>query len=288
MSQEAMKRILVPTDFSLCAENAAKIAIEIAAKNKCEIDFLHFTSIPIDWVNIESAQDKMYLDVTKKVNECKAELAKLAKKAVAGGVLSRSFVGYNESYQCIIDHVLQNDIDLIVMGSHGASGFREFIGGSNTQKVIRFSKTPVLVIKENTKHMIADKLVIVSNFEYSIDSNENATERSIVKLFQLAEDLGLEIDLLYINTPDAFETSKVIKDRMDHLENKYHIQVKSKNIVNAETFENGLRDYLEEHTNTIVGMMTHGYRGLNRWFLGSLVEDVANHLESPMISVKMD
>lgn len=283
-----MKRILVPTDFSQCADNATQVAIEIAAQTKAEIDFLHFTSIPINWVNLEENQGKLYPDITLRINERKEDLEELVKQAAKAGVTARSFIGYNESYQNIINHVNEHETDLIIMGSHGASGFKELILGSNAQKIIRLSKIPVLVIKEKTEHMTAEKLVLVSDFSCNVfDGTEDTVVQSLNKLIALGNDMNLDLHLLYINTPEAFESSKEIEKRMNYFESMIPAKVHSKSIINSETMELGLNHFIESNSNMILGMMTHGSVGIPRLFQGSLVEEIANHIDNPLISVKM-
>lgn len=284
-----MKRILVPTDFSVCAHNATQVAMEIAKKLNAAIHFLHFTAIPIDWVNLNDDKGKMYPDVTKRVKERQDQLNKLVRTCEKEGVLATSYIGYNESYQNIIDHVNENKIDLVVMGSHGASGWKEAIIGSNAQKVIRLSSAPVLVIKESTHHFDAKKMVIVSNFPDAFDESEAAHMNSYLKLLALAEALSIQVDLLYVNTPAGFTATKIMNHRIEPYLDKVQSSTKSEFfIINANNLEEGIADYMDKNEDVIVGMITHGDTGLNRLFKGSHVEDVANHITSSILSVKMD
>ena len=155
-----MKKILVPTDFSSCAEYATKTAISLAKKMDAHIHLLHFTSIPMDWVNL-SDQSKMYPDVTERIKEKQEQLDQIIKDCEKEGVQASSYIGYNESYQNIIDHVDLHHIDLIVMGSHGTAGVKRMLMGSNAQQVVRLSQTPLLVVKPNIVPVELDSLVIV-------------------------------------------------------------------------------------------------------------------------------
>ena len=283
-----MKRILVPTDFSSCAENATQIAKEVAKKIHAEIHFLHFTAIPIDWVNLNSDQGKMYPDVTKRVKECQDQLNKLVRVCEKEDIKASSYIGYNESYQNIIDHITNHKIDLVIIGSHGASGLKGAIIGSNAQKVIRLSTAPVLVIKQTTRHFDAKKMVIASNFPDGFDSSEAAHMKSYLKLLSLADELKLEVDLLYVNTPAGFTSSKIIKYRMEPYQNHISKDVNTRHfVINANNLEEGIADYMEDNEGVIIGMITHGETGLNRLFKGSHVEDIANHVSSSILSVKM-
>ncbi|MDH5609046.1 MAG: universal stress protein, partial [Cyclobacteriaceae bacterium] len=76
-----MRHILVPTDFSDCATWAAQTAIEIAKLSGGEVHFLHYMSIPINWIQMEQDQEKLYPDVTEDVKHANSELMRLLSMA---------------------------------------------------------------------------------------------------------------------------------------------------------------------------------------------------------------
>ncbi len=283
-----MKKILVPTDFSTCASNAVQVAMEIARKAKASIHFLHFTAIPIDWVNLEHNQEKMYPDVTKRVKECQEELNALVRQAREQDIDARTYIGYNESYANIIEYVENHEIDLVIMGSHGAKGLKEFFLGSNAQKVIRLCDAPVLVVKQTTPHFDAEEMVVVSDFLGDLDEKlDDKAQVSFARLLKLAELLELKINLLYVNTPLNFISTKVMRERMEDYKYIDADRVDKMEIVDSESLEQGLAYYLEENPNALFAMMTHGYSGVTRMMNGSLVETVANHVEAPLMSVRI-
>jgi nucleotide-binding universal stress UspA family protein len=283
-----MKNILVPTDFSECADNAVEVAIEIATRTQARLHFLHFTAIPIDWVNLIDHQEKMYPDVTRRIKQRQEDLNQLVSKAESKGLSCQTYIGYNESYANIIRYSEDNEIDLVVMGSHGASGLKEFFLGSNAQKVIRLSDAPVLIVKEKTNHFDFDRMVIVSDFLRTPDYEfKDAVPTTVDHLKSLAGILDLPVQFLFVNTRSNFISSKSIKQRIGYYENLFGKDAKEPEVINAETIEEGLLDYMDENPRTLFAMMTHGYKGISRLMNGSVVETVANHVDSPLISVKM-
>ncbi len=86
------------------------------------------------------------------------------------------------------------------MGSHGSSGFEEMFIGSNAEKVVRFSKVPVLVIKNETPEFKADKFVFASDF-----GAEN--KNSFNKLVEFAKIFNSHMNLVMINTPNSFKSN---------------------------------------------------------------------------------
>ena len=120
-----MKKILVPTDFSQCAERASSVALALARKTQAEVHFLHIASVPTDWTTLVNSSD-MYPDVTKMVKHCQVKLNQLDSQADSENISARKFLVYNQNYRGILQHIKNNNIDLVVMGSQGASGIKEF------------------------------------------------------------------------------------------------------------------------------------------------------------------
>ncbi|MEP0987597.1 universal stress protein [Ekhidna sp.] len=279
-----MKKILVPTDFSECAKNAGDVALQIAKKMKAEIHFLHYTSIPIDWVNMNDPK-KMYPDVTKKVKQLEDELNGFVRLCEREGLSASFYIGYNESYQNIIDHIRIHKIDLVVMGSHGTSGFKETIIGSNAQRIIRLSTAPVIVVKPDTTAFNPTVMTIVSSFPSVHEKMEAGNIEAFAQLLNLAKEMKLTVRLLFINTPGVFTTSKALNQRITpYLE---LLKDEKYTVINAANLEDGINHYLEEHEEVLISMITHGETGLTRIIRGSQAESVVNHISNMILITKI-
>ena len=101
----------------------------------------------------------------------------------------------------------KNDIDLIVMGSQGASGLQEMFIGSNTEKVVRRSKIPVLVIKKEVDDFVVDNIIFASDFN-------KESKSTFHRVVHFAELFNAKVHLLYINTIHNFNTTKNIEERI--------------------------------------------------------------------------
>jgi len=133
-----MKRILVPTDFSPQAENALKVAVQIAQKNDSEIYLLHSLEMPLHLGTSGgsgSLPESLYF-----IKLAENNFEELLEKDYLEGVKIREAIGHAEIYEDIAEAVSKHNIDLVIMGSHGASGFKEMFIGSNTEKVHTFNK----------------------------------------------------------------------------------------------------------------------------------------------------
>ena len=143
-----MKRILVPVDFSIQAEYAAKVAASIAKRTNAKIYLLHMLELPsgvIDPTSFGTSNNTpTALLFLKRAHERFEEFKELP---FFEGLEMEETVHFHKAYDGIISESTKHKVDLIVMGSRGASGLEEILVGSNTEKVVRNSEIPVLVIK---------------------------------------------------------------------------------------------------------------------------------------------
>jgi nucleotide-binding universal stress UspA family protein len=280
LKKNAMKHILVPTDFSSCAGAAADAAITISQKSHSDILFLHYMSIPTSWLQLDSGHDKIYPDITQEVNEATENLKALVARAKDKGVESDFFLAFNESTSNISRYIQEQVIDMVIMGSHGASGVRELFIGSNAQRIVRQSPVPVLIIKNEMSHIENVGLTFVSDFEAE-------SIKPFEQLLNVAEVLEAKVNLVYFNTPAYFVDTWEIEQRMESFEFMAGKQLGSIDIINTYVFEDGLVRYTEEQENPIIAMATHGRHGVSRVFYGSVTEKAVNHLSVPVLSMKI-
>ncbi len=157
-------KILVPTDFSECASSAAKTAMDIGLLSKGELYFMHLLGdLP------GPAHKTIHGGKTKPVHSteegiAKASLDQLVAEAERQGLKAHAELVFGQSGDEIWKYVKSLGIELIVMGSHGATGIRETFIGSNTQRVVRNAVVPVLVIKKRTKKFSVNQIVFASGF----------------------------------------------------------------------------------------------------------------------------
>lgn len=272
-----MKKILVPTDFSECANNATDIAIDIAKHYGAELHFYHFVSVPIDWVHLDFAQNTIYPDVTQEVDRVQKEIKKLVTYAESKGVKAYSYVDFDNSTGAVASYAKKNDISFIVMGSHGAKGIQEFFLGSNAQKVVRYAEIPVLIIKTKLDSIHVNDVLFVSDFQ------EEMT-KPFEHVIEFAKVIDAKIHLVYLNTPSDFQRSWVIRERMESFEKLASGLLAKSEVVNCLFLEEGMEQYCKDNHIGMIAMATHHRKGLSRTFLGSLTEEVVNHMDIPVVS----
>ncbi len=274
-----MKRILVPTDFSKHAEYALKVAAQIAKKNDGEIFLLHMLELPTTGNDaISRAHDIPELMFFK--NAAVAKLDELMDADYLNGVKISRIIQFEMAFEGIIKNGEAHNADLIVMGSHGANGFQEMFIGSNTEKVVRNSEAPVLVIKREEDNFKAEKFVFASDFSEEI-------KKPFEKVVAFSNKFGSHLHLVNVNTPNNFKSTKVAQKQMDEFVAEFKIENFSTHIYNDINVEKGILHFAKSIDADIIGMSTHGRKGLSHFFNGSISEDLVNHAKRPVITFKI-
>jgi nucleotide-binding universal stress UspA family protein len=274
-----MKRILVPTDFSKHAEYALKVAAQIAKRNDGEIFLLHMLELPSAGNDaLSRAHDIPELMFFK--NAAVAKLDDLMNSSYLEGVKISRIIQFEMAFEGIIKNGEAHNVDLIVMGSHGASGFQEMFIGSNTEKVVRNSNVPVLVIKREEDNFNASKFVFASDFSEEI-------KKPFEKVVEFANKFNAHLHLVNVNTPNNFKSTKVAQKQMDEFVAEFKINNYSTHIYNDVNVEKGILHFAKSIDADIIGMSTHGRKGLSHFFNGSISEDLVNHAKRPVITFKI-
>lgn len=278
-----MKKILVPTDFSEQAENALKVAAQIAEKNKAEIYLLHMLELPMELMDPTTQQQPTHNNPPEALF-----FMKLARKRFdeimdadyLENVTVHETVQFHQAFEGIMEISNEKNIDLIVMGSQGATGLKEVFIGSNTEKVVRNSEIPVLVIKDNIPIFDINDFVYASQFE---DENK----KSFKEAAAFAKNIGARFHLVYINTANKFQTSEEIDKRVENFLKGEKLDNYTVSVHNGETIEQGILNFAKKANAGLVGISTHGRKGLAHLLNGSISEDLVNHAEVPVITFKL-
>lgn len=144
--------ILVPTDFSLTSERAMSMAVEIAKKYSSKILLIHvFNDFKIE----DALQWTSYVSTTKTEIEIREDISNRAydelddfiKKFPVGDLKIEPRVIEDHPHRGVIATAEDENIDLIVMGTHGRTGVAHLLMGSTAEKVVRAAPCPVLTVK---------------------------------------------------------------------------------------------------------------------------------------------
>ena len=277
-----MKKILVPTDFSEKAENALKVAAQLAQRFDAEIYLLHLIELPADMVNpVGDTRSNDLPEALFFMKMAKKKFDALLSRPYLKGLRVRDTVEVNKAFDGIIEASKKYDCDFIIMGSQGATGFKEMFIGSNTEKVVRTSEIPVLVVKNEHSSFEIRNFIFATNLD-------TTGKKTLQKVIELSETFGARLHLVYINTANEFVTSddcdKKLKKFMEGVDfDNYEFH-----IFNDDSVERGILNFAKKMEADVMGIATHGRKGLSHFFNGSISEDLVNHANSPVITFKLE
>ncbi|MFL9899684.1 universal stress protein [Paraburkholderia fungorum] len=153
------KHLLVPTDGSALSEVAVQMAVTFAAENDASVTGLHV----MPEFHVLAYGSEMLGDTEEKFVQANSEraeafLAAVTKAATQASVICETVATTRaHPYEAIISTAIERNCDLIVMASHGRSGVRGLLIGSETQKVLTHSAIPVLVVRQSPHTGVASE-----------------------------------------------------------------------------------------------------------------------------------
>ncbi|HQQ99177.1 MAG TPA: universal stress protein [Cyclobacteriaceae bacterium] len=277
-----MRKILVPCDFSDSAIQAFRFAVEVAEQSDGEIILLNIIELPVMHDTALAPTLSFEESFMKDMKEsAEKNFEKMKSKFAKGGPRVKTMVEYGPIHLVIQQTAKAKQADLIIMGTKGSSGLKEFMVGSNTEKIVRSSSVPVIAIKKSVTAASIKNIV----FPNTLDDNQ---EELVTKIKSLQTFFDATLHVVYINTPGNFQRDSETKARMKAFAKRFMLKDYTLQVYNDVDHETGLASYLKEVKGDLVVMATHGRRGLSHFFSGSIAEDVVNHIDCPIWTYKAD
>lgn len=276
-----MNKIIVPIDFSKYSEYALEAAAILAKQHNAEILVLHMLEMADNVINASDEGQKPKMLFFLKLAEQKFNT--FLQKDYLEGVTITPIVKPYKVFSEVSDVAKEHAADLIVMGSHGVSGFTEVFVGSNTEKVVRHSDIPVLVIKQKPSLLNFETVVFASDFS---DKGVNPFMRALKMLNEKSK-----IHLLYVNVPgENFKSSAEMEQQVANFLMKSEgnmDRLNDVNYVSDYSVEKGILNFSNLIGADLIMIPTHGRKGLAHFFEGSISEDLANHANLPVMTFKI-
>ena len=276
-----MKNILVPVDFSVQSRYAAKVAAKIAKQTNSKLFLLHMLELPTGVIDPSSHNSSSNTPTSLLfLKRAHKKFEEFKKSSFLKGVDMEESVLFQKAYEGIIEETKKHNVDLIVMGSKGTSGLEEMLVGSNTEKVVRNSHVPVLVIKNDVEDFKIENIIFASNFKFK-------NRGSFQNILDFASLFNAKLHLLKINTIHNFETTKESSDAIRNFINEFDLGDYTLNIYNDKSVEAGILNFSEVTDTDVIVLNTHGRRGLAHLFSSSIGEGLSNHAKLPVATFKL-
>lgn len=278
-----MKNILVPCDFSIPSFEAYKFAMEYASETGGMVKVLHAINVAAMYVpNMEGGGPLAYEPTFLSVLEDDARKRMDTMRAsVPQDIPSTLDIWYGDIVTCIRQAIDEKKADLVIIGTSGAGGPGEIFAGSTTEKIIRNSSIPVVVIRKAPTFASISKILVPTAL-----NEDEAGFMMQVKKFQKIFDA--EIHLLLVNTPTHFISDDEARKRFNEFVNENSLKGFSLHFRNYLSEEDGIADFASEEKMDMVMMGTHGRKGLSHLFIGSITEDVLHRVPCPLVTCKLE
>ena len=144
---ESGKKILVPVDFSFGSERAVEKAAELARAMEASVELMHVYQLPVFALPDSSitVSPTYIADLTDRAQRA---LEKHRAALQADGIEASTKLMEGMPAQAIVEHANDISAEMIVMGTHGHSGFKRFLLGSTAERVVRMASVPVLSVHQ--------------------------------------------------------------------------------------------------------------------------------------------
>ncbi|MGB9954246.1 universal stress protein [Haloarcula sp. Atlit-120R] len=288
--------ILVPTDGSDGARIGARRAIDLAATIGADLHVLSAVDArDIEpELNSDGQTDRERL-LTEAAERAVDSIARLARAHLSGQITTAVESGI--PFQAVNDYVDAHDIDLIVMGTQGRTGFERVALGSVAEKTLRTAAVPIVTVTPD------GDIVEIGEQRYEnilvpTDGSEGAT-LAIEWGVTLAELYDATVHTLYSVDTSRFggaEGSAEIHEALEQTGQEalatVHERASDADVSVAGNIASGpaaraILSYSEEHDIDLIAMGTHGRSGLTRYLTGSVTETVVRNASVPVCCVPM-
>lgn len=263
-----MKRILVPTDFSEFASYAVDTAIKLAKLTDGTITLYH---------TVEQGENQSIVSRSKLATE---RLSKIKAKIIQNGIDCTYTLGSGIFPKDFVAYLKTEVFDLVIMGSHGQSGFNEMFIGSNTQRLLRKSSMSIMVVKKPVATISFKNVVFVSGL--------NIEDQDALRLFlESMETLKVEkLHIMAVDTLSYFSQPTILmKDVLNDFKtiaSGYNVE---KHFYKDYSVGSGVRHFSEENDIDLIVISNHKKHPIKRIFQGSNVETVVNSSNCPVLAL---
>lgn len=270
-----ISKILIPTDFSDVANNALNYAIKLATKTDAELHILYVKNIPIMDNSFPNEVYQSYMleveDFTKKnfndLNE------KVLKNANVKFETHTAFGFINDEIQ---EFIKKQKIDLVVLGTTGASGLQELLVGSNAASVAGEAEVPVLVIPPTS---VFEEIV---HIVYATDYNEPEFP-AVSRLAYFASLFDADVSVLHVKSDydNLFDSEHNFFSR-----NKDAAEFTKWKIVKlppGESVIESINTFIDQNHSNMIVMAKHNRNFFDKLFHRSLSKQMAYHTKIPLL-----
>ncbi|MGD2216228.1 MAG: universal stress protein [Gemmatimonadales bacterium] len=294
-----IEKILYPTDFSRCAGHALPHTLHLAETYGAELHLLHALVLheadPSSLSHRLPDMEELYTALEEHADtQMKTAMQEHER---AGFKIKSTQVRAISAAGAILDYATDNEIDLVVMGTHGRRGLRRLLLGSVAEEVVRLAPCPVLTVPEREDRASPDH---VERILVPVDFSEHA-KLALAYAVQLGEGYGAQLHLLHVVDeviypdfyppviPSGGSVTEELRDqsleRMRSLLSDFE-DIDAAVHVRAGRAAPEIADFAKGHDADLVVIASHGLTGISHVLLGSVTEQLIRRARCPVFTVK--
>ena len=269
-----MKTILVPTDFSKPANNAALYAIHLAEEINAKVLLYHVYDFPIGIAGDVAVP----LSTPDQLQKSSEHLLK--KAATRLQKISTVEIKYKAKMGSIVDKILEEEDNAtyVVMGMQGAGKLTELLVGSITTAVLKKTKRPILVIPEKAKYVKPRKIVLATDYDPTINVNSLKSLKLFTRL------LHAEILIVNVRNKKALVTKEntIVENTMEiGLKGAHHYYYYS----DKDNLVEGINEFVTIKNADLIAIIPHKYSFFNNLFHKSVSKKMVFHTKLPLLAL---
>lgn len=267
-----MKTIIVPIDFSAESLNGLKMAAVLASKTASNIQMIHVIRN-----NGDVSPELLKLEYDAVVTNFDAIIHEYAKKGKLNFNLNFT-IKEGKIFKEVIQLAEKNVDSLIVLSTHGESGFEEFFIGGDAFKIVSHSKCPVITVRRGAFSPTIDKIVLPLDIDFQ-------TREKVPYTVKIAKLFNSEIHILTINTSNT----NGVNETLLHYSNQVAAYLKSQNIpfvvehLHGDNFTDLTLAYSSSINANLVSIMTEQDESFSNLLMGSYAHQMINKAIVPVL-----
>ncbi|MCA0154117.1 universal stress protein [Winogradskyella vincentii] len=275
-----MKSVLLPTDFSENSWNAIEYALEFLKREPCVFYLLHVNTMSNailndpTYISTEDVIEEVYVKPSKvKLHKLLKRISKISDKDYHRFY---SIVDYGFFIDSIRRQIEEKNIDLIVMGTKGASGLKKIVIGSNAGDVVVKVKCTTLVVPENAVYDGISEVAFPTDF-----SSHNNFE-TLKPLVDLVEERDSKLSVLHVNgsnqslNEEQENGKEFIKDLFGEYEHKFFF-------LSNKKLEDAVQCFTESREVDMIAMVAKNLNYFQQILFHSRVENITYHTNIPFL-----
>lgn len=278
-----LRSILAPTDFSKHAENALEHAVYMGSRFQAEITVLHVDEYAVSPLGARGIDDDAVRRFKERQEAFFEEQFVRMRQGVEGQTVTiNPMVVPGRSYKAIVEESERKEYDLIVLATRGLTHLAQYLIGSTAERVVRFSRQPVLSIQQAPRPGgVIDSVLCPTDLS-------PAGNAALSYAISIARQTNARLYIQYVSELEKPEPREQLLKRLPPL-SEHHPQADEVawEFVCDRDVEpsNSIIRFAEDRDIGLIVMSAHGRKGLRRAYIGNNTAEVVRQSTRPVLTV---